>query len=52
MTNSTLVHPVVIWLWSLLEHQLASLPFQPLLTSRQIQEVLVRPLHVNDLDFL
>jgi hypothetical protein len=52
MTRSTLVHPVVTLLLSLLEDQLASLPLQPLLTSRQIQEVSVRPLHIGDLDFL
>ena len=49
--HSALVHPIVTMLL-LFKDQFPRLPFQPLLTSRQIQEVLVRPLYIYNLDFL
>jgi len=49
--HSTLIHPVVN-LWSFLKDQLPRLSLQPLLTSRQIKEVLVRPLHIDDFNLL
>lgn len=50
--HSALIHLVVTLLLPLLENQSPHLLLQPLLTPRQIQEVLVSPLDIGDFNSL
>ena len=50
--HSALIHPIVTLLLPLLKNQSPRLLLQPLLTSRQIQEVPVSPPDICDFDFL